>query len=290
MDPEPIPGLDVIIPLATIFSVLDATCLIYLLLRISIRWWTYTTIHRSTFQEESCKIIGGITFFLFSFNVALNGVLTLTTYLRICREIVIDLGIYDYKLFLSAILMSLTLTLIGINNYGQNLFWCFFNPTDKITSFITISSIILILLITIYCHIMTLLDVYVNIKRYGSKVSRVDIIVTRKITFYVLIVIFEWFPVVAFLISQINHSGSIAIYTAATLSVSFGGIGNTILYIIYENWKNKYSPSTSDESNDLNQNTNGSGNIRITKKIEVVSTDQTNENSSFANETGNDIN
>ncbi|CAG8732727.1 12309_t:CDS:2, partial [Racocetra persica] len=111
---------------------------------------------------ESCKIIGGTTFFLFSFNVTLNGALSLTTYLRICKEIAIDLGIYDYKLFLSITLISLILTLIGIHDY-------------------------------------------------------------------------------------------------ASFSVNFGGIGNTILYIIYENWKNQYDNSleNSDYSNNYSQNNNG---------------------------------
>ncbi|CAG8776322.1 9619_t:CDS:2, partial [Dentiscutata erythropus] len=243
---DPIPGLNIIVPLATIFSILDAVCLIYLLMRILTLWWitkrSLVMVHRVPFYfvfgGDACKIIGGITFFLFTFNVSLSGSVSLTIYLRICREIVIDLGIYDYKLFLPIILISLIITLIGFNNYGHNQFWCFSSPTEPITALIAVSSIVIILIFTIYCYIMTLLGVYSNRKRFSSKLSQIDFIVARKITFYVLIVILEWVPVIE----------NFWIYTAATLSVSFGGIGNTILYIIYENWRNSYNSQAASDS------------------------------------------
>ncbi|RIB29837.1 hypothetical protein C2G38_2055707 [Gigaspora rosea] len=297
------PGLDIIVPLATIFSIFNAVSLIYLLTRISILWWktkrsltmvhrvpfyfafseflfffvnlvngVYTTVHQFPIQGEACKIMGGITFFLFGCNVTLSGALSLTTYLRICREIVIDLGTYDYKLFLPIILTSLILTLIGDKNYGQSQFWCFSSPTDTITASISVLLIIIILLITLYCYIMTLMEVYNALNRFGAKFGQVDFIVARRITFYILIVILEWVPVVIYLVAKIFHYENLWIYLAATLSVSFGGIGNTILYIIYEKWRNRYSPTAS-------ENNRRSSGIEMTRSV-VITSSCTNENCS----------
>ncbi|CAG8831898.1 40304_t:CDS:2, partial [Gigaspora margarita] len=181
-------------------------------------WCTYSLSYS---LREACKIMGGITFFFFASNVTLSGALSLTTYLRICREIVIDLGTYDYKLFLPIILTSLMLTLIGDKNYGQ-------------------------------------MEVYNALNRFGAKFGQVDFIVARRITFYILIVILEWYE-------------SLWIYLAATLSVSFGGIGNTILYIIYEKWRNRYSPTAS-------ENARRSSGIEMTRSVVITSTSCTNEN------------
>ncbi|CAG8790602.1 17146_t:CDS:1, partial [Racocetra fulgida] len=62
----------------------------------------------------------------------------------------------------------------------------------------------------------------------------------------------------------------------------FGGIGNTILYIIYEHWKNQY-----DDSLVNSEYFNGSTNIKIkiTTKTAVTSANSTNETSSYTNAT-----
>ncbi|CAG8738811.1 21494_t:CDS:2, partial [Dentiscutata erythropus] len=143
----------------------------------------------------ACNIIGGISFFFFSSNVTLIGALSLTTYLRVCKEIAICLGKYDYKFILVILSVSLIITLIGIEDYGQSKYWCYTNPSNRITPLITTSLIFLILLVILYCYIMTIMEVYVNIKKFGSKLSQVDIIVARKIILYILIFLLEWSPV-----------------------------------------------------------------------------------------------
>ncbi|RIB27820.1 hypothetical protein C2G38_2060952 [Gigaspora rosea] len=259
----------IIVPLAVISSAVNGICLIYIILKILRRWWItkksltmaqrvpfyfalseyflfcihlvnvlhglHASIYHYTLQGISCRIIGGISFFFFSSNVILVGSLSLTTYLRICRRIVINLGTYDYKLFLVILLVSLTITLIGIDDYGHSKYWCYITPSNPITPIITISLIVIILLVTLYCYIMTIVEVYINVKKFGSKLSRVDIIVTRKIIFYILIFLFEWIPVLGFLISRIFYYEELWIHIVAALSVNIGGIGNVILYIIYEN-------------------------------------------------------
>ncbi|CAG8839734.1 8661_t:CDS:1, partial [Racocetra persica] len=66
---------------------------------------------------------------------------------------------------------------------------------------------------------------------------------------------------------------------------------NTILYIIYENWKNRYNSSLAVSANSNNfQNGNGSSKIKITKNTSVTSANYINETSNHTNETDNDIN
>ncbi|CAG8741590.1 17625_t:CDS:1, partial [Gigaspora rosea] len=46
------------------------------------------------------------------------------------------------------------------------------------------------------------------------------------------------------------------IYTVAVVAINFGGVGNAIVYIIYENWTNKYDSSL--KSDDSRKNSEGS--------------------------------
>ncbi|CAG8526424.1 7804_t:CDS:2, partial [Scutellospora calospora] len=92
-------------------------------------------------------------------------------------------------------------------------------------------------------------------------VLRLEIIVVRKIIAYILIFLIEWSTVVIYFISQMVKFDNIWIYTLAVVTSNSSGIGNTILYITYENWTNKYSsPKNSVDPNDSNQNTNKSSN------------------------------
>ncbi|CAG8554687.1 3569_t:CDS:2, partial [Racocetra persica] len=221
----------------------------------------YSAVNGQTLQGNGCKIVGGITFFFVACNVTLVGSLSLTTYLRICRKFIINFGRYDYKLFLVIFFISLSLTLVGIRDYGPNKFCA---PADPVTPLITVALIFLILFVTSYCYVMTLLEVNIqqnNIRRLGSdvdavKFSRIDLIVVRKIIGYILIFLIEWFPSIVYFIAQMVQYDNIWIYTAAAVAINFGGIGNMILYIAHESWSNKYDSS---EPSSSIRNTSGSG-------------------------------
>ncbi|CAG8577736.1 20507_t:CDS:2, partial [Gigaspora rosea] len=182
-------GFHIIIPASLTASVPNCICLTYILTRTITRWWrtkrslpmahrAYSAVNGHTIQGKACAVVGGITFFCVAVNMALVGLLSLTTYLRICRKYMIDMGIYDYKLHLIILLISLTLTLIGIKDYGPNKFW-------------------------------TLLEVNIQqkrIRRLGSdpaNFSRVDLIVVKKIVGYILIFLIEWTPSMIYFIAQL---------------------------------------------------------------------------------------
>ncbi|CAG8495710.1 6803_t:CDS:2 [Cetraspora pellucida] len=243
------PGYDIIIPAGLVSYIPNGLSLIYLITRILNRWWTYSVVNGHTLQGQECKVVGGMTFFFVVANVTLVGSLSLTTYLRICRKRIINFGTYDYKLFSGVILVAVTFTLINIYDFGPNRFWCYSAPTDQKTPLITISLIFFILIVTTYCYLMTLLEVNIqqkNIRRLGTesaKLSRVDLIVVRKIIGYILTFIIEWIPSVIYFISQMAMYDNIWIYTVAVVAINFGGIGNMILYIVHESWTNQYDSS-----------------------------------------------
>ncbi|RIB06055.1 hypothetical protein C2G38_2047099 [Gigaspora rosea] len=220
-----LPGFNIILPAGLISGIPNLIGIIYVLVRTLTRWWVterslsmahrvpfymsvtelnllcinyinagYSAIHGETLQGTACKIAGGVTFFCVTVNMALGGLLSFMTYLRICKKRFYNTGIYDYKFLSIILLISLTLTLIGVNEYGPNKFWCYSAPTDPITPLITI---------------------YDNM----------------------------W------------------IYTVAVVAINFGGVGNAIIYIIYENWTNKYDSSF--KTDDSLKNSDGSNNTLV---------------------------
>ncbi|CAG8788476.1 35620_t:CDS:2 [Gigaspora margarita] len=115
---------------------------------------------------------------------------------------------------------------------------------------------------------MTLFEVNIQqnkIRKLGSdSVSfsrRLELIIARKIIGYILIFIIEWTPTMIYFIAQMLQYDNMWIYTAAVVAINFGGVGNAIVYIIYENWTNKYD--TSLKSEDSHKNSEGSNNTLV---------------------------
>ncbi|CAG8824892.1 27041_t:CDS:2, partial [Dentiscutata erythropus] len=128
----------------------------------------------------------------------------------------------------------LTLTLIGVKDYGPNRFWCYSAPNDPITPLVSTLLILSILLVTSFCYVMTLLEVNIQQKKIqklgsdSSGINRIDLIVVKKIIGYVLIFIIEWIPSMIYFITQMYDN--IWIYAVSVAAIHFGGVGNAILY------------------------------------------------------------
>ncbi|CAG8642728.1 12145_t:CDS:2 [Dentiscutata erythropus] len=169
---------------------------------------SYTLSHGETFQGIACKVVGGLSFFGVSNNMSLVGSLALLTYFRTCQKWYIDLGKYDYKLFAIISLVSFMLTLIGVPSFGPSGYWCYTNQINPTTPIIVIILTFTIILITFFCYIATLREINIQQKAVRklntqSKLSRVEIIVTRKITGYILIFLLQWTPSIFYVIGQI---------------------------------------------------------------------------------------
>ncbi|CAG8589050.1 4497_t:CDS:2, partial [Racocetra persica] len=103
-DVRDLPDFMIIAPSGLISGFINCICLIYLIVRLLIRWWVtkrslpmvhrvpfyitlsvnmgYTTLNGHPIQGDVCKAVGGIAFFIVSSNVTLVGSLSLMTYLR----------------------------------------------------------------------------------------------------------------------------------------------------------------------------------------------------------------
>ncbi|CAG8484303.1 5874_t:CDS:2 [Diversispora eburnea] len=72
----------------------------------------YTAI--SVWSQPVCGILSGLTYLFVTMNLAFYGTISVTTYIRVCRECYFDLGKYDYKLWTIVFFVSATLQLMWV--------------------------------------------------------------------------------------------------------------------------------------------------------------------------------
>nr|CAG8467738.1 9813_t:CDS:2 [Entrophospora candida] len=84
---------------------------------------SYTAANKTTWTQSSCAVIGGLVIILFAINALLVGIIAISTWLRVCKNIEIDNGIYDYKLWAITITLSLIIICSSANEFGPQKFW-----------------------------------------------------------------------------------------------------------------------------------------------------------------------
>nr|CAG8455198.1 11099_t:CDS:2 [Entrophospora candida] len=84
---------------------------------------SYTAANKTTWTQSSCAVIGGLVIILFAINALLVGIIAISTWLRVCKNIEIDNGIYDYKLWAVTITLSLIIICSSANEFGPQKFW-----------------------------------------------------------------------------------------------------------------------------------------------------------------------
>ncbi|CAG8442683.1 12305_t:CDS:2 [Acaulospora morrowiae] len=115
-----------------------------------------TSANAIAWSQPTCGVLGALNYLFISLNLTLYSAISITTYLRVCREIYIDLGKYDYKLWLMVFLFSGIFQLIVDQKY-----WCStrYDSSFVLTFLFILISIILILVISCCILILrTLLD------------------------------------------------------------------------------------------------------------------------------------
>ncbi|CAG8772253.1 33374_t:CDS:2, partial [Racocetra persica] len=66
------------------------------------------------------------------------------------------------------------------------------------------------------------------------RLSRVELIATRKIIGYILIYLIQWTPVLIYVVGETVHYNTLWINVIAIATINFGGIGNMTTYMINE--------------------------------------------------------
>ncbi|CAG8547043.1 10846_t:CDS:2 [Dentiscutata erythropus] len=227
-----------------------------------------------------CRVIGGTTFFALGCNITVVGLLALVTYLRICKRYNVNLGKYDYRLFLSMILFNIGFTILAVPSLGPAKYWCI-TGLNPILSLLIITLNCMIFMITVFCYFMTLREINKRqrlIKEYALsayKVNWMEIMATRKIIGYILIYLMQWTPVVIYIVGLVFNYDRVWTNVIAVITINMGGIANMAAYIINEKWRDDYkssldmSPSyPSSKYNTASKDTYNSNNL-LTSQIEI---------------------
>jgi hypothetical protein len=84
---------------------------------------SYTAANKSTWGEPSCTAIGAFEIMLFAINGFLVGLISITTWLRVCKNFEVKFGKYDYKLWAVTIFLSMIIMFSSINGLGSHKYW-----------------------------------------------------------------------------------------------------------------------------------------------------------------------
>ncbi|RIB20282.1 hypothetical protein C2G38_2081284 [Gigaspora rosea] len=220
---------------------------------------SHTAIDARVWDQPMCSILSVLYFFFITINLALYGTVSMTTYLRVCRQFYFDLGKFDYKLWLVIIAIAAVFQLIAGPYYGARKYWCAAQANNIIIPIVCFTLISLIFLLVIFCYISilkTLLghamefqidknnidekDVKLKNNNPGSELARtrssLEKRVSNKIISYVLVFILQWTPVQIFCAAKFFDIDSTWIYVVCVIGINFGGLGNAIQYILNEGW------------------------------------------------------
>ncbi|CAG8732706.1 9967_t:CDS:2 [Cetraspora pellucida] len=149
--------------------------------------------------------------------------------------------------------------MFGIPSFGPSGYWCYTNQYNPTIPIIIIVLNFLIILTTLFCYIATLREVNFqqklvkNLNSGGSRLSRIELVVARKITGYILMFILQWTPTMFYVVGQIFDFNTIWMYTLTEVFGNSGGIGNMILFLINEKWKDNFN-SSAEMSNSNSKN------------------------------------
>ncbi|CAG8568172.1 9000_t:CDS:2, partial [Dentiscutata heterogama] len=217
-----------------------------------------------------CKVIGGTTFFALGCNITIAGSLAFVTYLRICKKCNVNLGKYDYRLFLSIALFNIGFTILAIPSLGPAKYWCI-TGQNPIISLLIVTLNCTIFMITLICYIMTLREINKRqklIKQYSlsaSKVNWIEIMATRKIIGYILIYLMQWTPVAIYVAGLMFN-----VCTIPVITINMGGAANMVAYIINEKWRDDYKSSLDMSSSYNTESKNNSNyNNLLASQIEI---------------------
>ncbi|RIB20608.1 hypothetical protein C2G38_1177684 [Gigaspora rosea] len=201
---------------------------------------THTAINARVWDQPMCSILSVLYFFFITINLALYGTVSMTTYLRVCRQFYFDLGKFDYKLWLVILAITAIFQLIAGPYYGARKYWCAAQANNIIIPIVCFTLISLIFLLVIFCYISilkTLLghamefqidennidekDVKVKNNNPGSELartrSRLEKRVSNKIISYVLVFILQWTPVQIFCAAKFFDIDSAWIYVVCVI-------------------------------------------------------------------------
>ncbi|PKY20514.1 hypothetical protein RhiirB3_524350 [Rhizophagus irregularis] len=237
--------------------------------------FTYVTFSKSEFVNNKqsvtwpylfCEIIGlGFTFIVL-LNILLVGAISIVTWLRVVREHYLDLGRYDYKVWLPILFVSSIIPLSTVYAHGSRGYSCGTKIGYQIVGFIVLAIILVTLTTIIIC--------YASVMRAIRKIKEVNESITnshnnliqinsverktfKKILTYILVFILQYVPIMIYNVCGFLKVRHVILDALIPAVISLGGIGNIIQFLYNEGLSaNKYTSNYKLESNEQSQKSN----------------------------------
>ncbi|CAG8611718.1 14831_t:CDS:2 [Dentiscutata erythropus] len=227
-------------------SMLDLGFLIFQAITIG-----YLTINHEPMTGFTCKVYATMSTSFTLFHRLVIAGISIITYLRVCKQKICNTGRYDWKLLLPVAILSILIGVMAFNTYGPVIYWCAAEPATVAIPISSISMTIIVLSICMFCYIQTILAIR-DIKKQQYLVSEskgvfgkrsthtpmdsVEIKVTKKVLWYILVFMLQWVPAIPYDIYQFFGRAATWVYCMVIVSINLGPIGNAIFYIVNEGW------------------------------------------------------
>ncbi|CAG8510260.1 12135_t:CDS:2 [Funneliformis mosseae] len=163
----------------------------------------------------------------------LVGSLALVSYLRVCKAMILNTGIFDYRIFLFPAFLPALLSIPAWPSFGGDGYWCFQNRESAFIPLSLLYADILILMTSLFCYIGIVHAI--NVSRFRNDQENFCT-ANKKIIGYLFTYILQWTPVMIYIITDIERQANMWVFAICITSLPIGGILKTYQYISNEGW------------------------------------------------------
>ncbi|CAG8435856.1 6883_t:CDS:2 [Diversispora eburnea] len=193
----------------------------------------YTVIYKVPWPQPQCGIVGAYVVTLSALNFFLVTFVAASTWLRVCKEVYLETGIYDYRLWIITLSLSALIDLISINDFGQHKYWCAAYPKSITLPLIMFCLITICLITIIFCYLQVLLkiknldDSLLTSSYMSPQRVYIEKRALRKLISYIFTFMLQFIPLIAYHLGSLFKVEHVFLYVLATTS-------NFIQYLINE--------------------------------------------------------
>nr|CAG8495144.1 8311_t:CDS:2 [Entrophospora candida] len=112
----------------------------YIALTVSLINHGHGAAYREPLESPACEVISPLLVFSTSLTVHLIAAISVTTWLRVAREVYIDFGKYDYKLWVPVFSMAIVNMSFSFHGTSKQKYWCAPDESNKLFSTMTVVS------------------------------------------------------------------------------------------------------------------------------------------------------
>ncbi|CAJ0828212.1 11966_t:CDS:2 [Entrophospora sp. SA101] len=181
----------------------------------------YGAAYREPLESPACEVISPLLVFSAGLTVYLIAAISVTTWLRVAREVYIDFGKYDYKLWVPVFSMAIVNMSFSVHGTTKQKYWCAPDESNKLFSTMSVVS-------------------NINNDSGGTTISKnllkdqLERKVYKKVITYILAFILQYTPALIDKIADLlNHEYEI-LSIITQLALNLGAFGNFFQYITNE--------------------------------------------------------